>query len=153
MLHSHLQEALSIAQNVAQEVQEQAHKKIADIVTRSLKAVFDDAYTFKIQFEQKRGRTEANLLFERDGLNVDPMSASGGGVIDVAAFALRLSCLMLSRPGLRRLLVMDEPFRFVSVNYRDRLRDLVVKLADELDVQFIIVTHAQELACGTIVEL
>lgn len=147
------QTAIAVCQQVAQTIQEIAHSKIADIVSRSLEAVFDEPYTFRIQFEQKRGRTEAVLLFDRGGMLVDPLTASGGGVVDVAAFALRLSCLLLSRPPLRRLVVLDEPFRFVSAEYRGRVRDLLVSLATELDCQFVIVTHMKEMQAGKVIEL
>lgn len=148
-----LQEAQRLAQAVAQHVQEQAHKQIAAVVTRSLAAVFDDPYEFKIIFERKRGRTEARLVFVRDGLEVDPMTACGGGVVDVAAFALRLSCLMLSRPPLRRLLVLDEPFKFLSPEYRGRLRQLIETLSKDMGVQFLLVTHMDELKIGNVVAL
>ena len=148
-----LKGALVVAQAVAQEVQERAHRQIADVVSRSLEAVFDEPYCFKIKFEQKRGRTEASLVFDREGEEVDPMTASGGGVIDVASFALRISCLMLSRPPLRRLIVADEPFRFVSAEYRPRVRALVETLAKEMDCQFVIVTHQEEMKMGTVVEV
>lgn len=146
-------QAQEMAQQIAQIVQQRAHKQIASIVTRSLQAVFDDPYEFHICFERKRGRTEARMVFKRDGLEIDPMTASGGGVIDIAAFALRLSCLLLSRPPLRRILVMDEPFRFVSENLRGRVRSLLNALSKELEVQFLIVTHMHELESGTVIDL
>ena len=146
-------QAQAVAQGVAERVQAAAHARVADIVSRALEAVFDRPYRFKLEFEQKRGRTEAALTFERDGLEIDPLEASGGGVIDVASFALRLSCLLLSRPPLRRLIVADEPFRFVSKEYRGRVRALLETLAVELGVQFIIVTHDEALVTGTIVQL
>lgn len=148
-----LREALAIAQGVAADVQEQAHKRIADVVTRSLAAIFDEPYTFKIHFEQKRGRTEARLEFVRDGVGIDPMGAAGGGPVDVAAFALRLSCLLLAQPPRRRLLVLDEPWKFLSAEYRPRMRALVEKMADDLGCQFVIVTHDDSFKMGTIVEL
>lgn len=146
--------AATLAQAVAQAVQEQAHAQVADIVSRSLKAVFgNEAYQFRIIFEKKRGRTEATLVFDREGMVVDPMTASGGGVVDVASFALRISCLLLSRPPLRRLLVLDEPFRFLSEQYQPAARALIESLAKELGVQFLIVTHNKQLTCGKVVEL
>src|ERR1700744_57735 len=60
-----LQEAQNLAQAVAQKVQERAHKQIADVVSHSLEAVFDQPYEFKIIFDLKRGKTEARLVFER----------------------------------------------------------------------------------------
>lgn len=148
-----LKQALAIAQEIAQQVQEQAHRKIADVVSHSLAAVFDEPYRFVIRFEQKRGRTEARLVFERDGMELDPISASGGGVIDVASFALRLSCLMLAQPPLRRLLVLDEPFKHLSAEHRQRVGQLLQTLAKEMDCQIVMVTHIPELAVGTVVHL
>lgn len=146
-------EAQLLLQNVAEAIQQEAHKRISSIVTRCLRSVFDRPYTFDIQFEQKRGRTEAILSFVRDGMSIDPMSSSGGGVIDVAAFALRLSCMMLLRPPVRRLLVLDEPWKHLSEQYRPMMRELVETLAEELNVQFIIVTHSDEFRIGKVVEI
>lgn len=146
-------EAQRIVQAVAQSLQQKAHHQIAGLVSRCLAAVFDKPYQFKIHFESKRGKTEARFVFARGGREVDPLTASGGGCVDVAAFALRLSALLLSRPPVRRVLVLDEPFRFVSKKYRHPLRTLLEQLAKELKVQFLIVTHIDELTIGTIIEL
>lgn len=145
----------SILQNIAQNVQQQAHKQIASVVTRCLRAVFEKPYRFRITFERKRGRTEAKLTFVRDKLELEPLDGCGGGVVDVAAFALRLACLMLRRPKGRRLLVLDEAFRFLSErkDYRVRVRDLLEALAEEMGVQMILVTHDPALEVGKIVEL
>jgi len=148
-----ISEAQELAQAVAQAIQQQAHDRIAEVVSRCLEAVFDEPYQFIINFERKRGRTEASLRFKRDGVEVDPMTASGGGVVDVAAFALRLSCLVLNNPPLRRVLILDEPFKFLSKHYRPRIRDLMLTLAQEMKVQFVMVTHIQELVSGTVVEV
>jgi DNA repair exonuclease SbcCD ATPase subunit len=147
------EEAQKVVQLVAQTVQQKAHDRIAGVVSRCLEAVFDEPYEFKINFEQKRGRTEASLVFVREGLSVDPLTASGGGVVDVAAFALRLSCLLLARPPLRRTVVLDEPFRFVSEGYRPRVRQMLEQLSKELEVQFVVVTHDEAYKTGKVIEL
>jgi len=147
-------EAQRIIQRVAETVQESAHRQIASVVSRCLQTVFgEDSYEFRITFEKKRGKTEARLSFVRDGVEYDPTEATGGGVVDVAAFALRLSCLLLTRPPLRRILVMDEPFRFVSREYRPAVRSLLEVLAKEMKLQIVMVTHSPELACGKVIEL
>ena len=102
------EEASVIAQEVARTIQDRVHSKIATLVSRCLREVFDEPYEFVIHFESKRGKTEARLVFQRDGMEVDPMSSGGGGVLDVAAFALRVIALVMTRPPLRRLLVLDE---------------------------------------------
>jgi hypothetical protein len=143
-------EAQQIIQQTTQQIQNKVHQQVAEVVTRCLSAVFEDPYTFKILFEQRRGKTEARIVFERDGYIIDPMTASGLGVVDVAAFALRLSALLLSRPPLRRVLLLDEPFKFVSEDNMERVGELLQKLAEELKVQFVIVTHNPKLHIGTV---
>jgi len=146
-------EAQELAQHVAQVIQQKAHDQIARVVSRCLSAVFDEPYEFRIHFERKRGRTEARLTFDRDGMEVDPMTASGGGVVDIASFALRLSCLILNKPPLRRAMVMDEPFRFVSEEFRDRVKALLETLSEEMKTQFVMVTHINELKMGKVIEI
>lgn len=145
--------AQEIIQTVSKTIQENAHSKIASVVSRCLESVFDDPYDFRITFERKRGKTEAKITFVRDENEIDPMTASGGGVVDVAAFALRLSCLMLSVPPVRKTLILDEPFKFVSQNYRNRIKELIESLSEDLGVQIIMVTHIPEIECGKIVEI
>lgn len=143
-----------IIQEVAQEVQQSCHKQIAEVVTRCLEAVFpDDPYQFVIHFHQKRGRTEAELVLVRDGQEMNPLKATGGGVVDLVSFALRLSCLVLSHPRKRKLLVLDEPFSMVSKEYRQGIRQLIEQLSTDLGVQIIMVTHSQEFRIGNVVEV
>ena len=147
-------QAQKILQAAAEAVQQQAHRRLASVVTRCLKAVFgEEAYEFRIRFEQKRGKTEARLLFARDGLECDPVDAAGGGVVDVASFALRLACLLLTVPAKRKLLVLDEPLKHLSRQYRPAARQLIEVMAKEMGVQFIVVTHDPALVTGKVVEL
>jgi len=146
-------ESHSIVQKVGQTVQEAVHDRLATVVSKCLEAVFDEPYEFRIIFERKRGQTEARLVFVRNGMEINPMDASGGGVTDVASFALRLSCIMLRRPQVRRFMVLDEPWKHLSEIYRPRLRDCVEHLAEEMNIQFLIVTHSEEFRMGHIVRL
>ena len=147
------EEAQRIIQTIAATIQEEAHSKIAGVVSRCLESIFDEPYEFKITFERKRGKTEARLSFIRDDMEIDPLSASGGGVVDVAAFALRLACLVLSVPRKRRTLILDEPFKFLSKDYRGNTKQMLEILSVEMEVQFIMVTHIPELECGKLIEI
>lgn len=150
---SDAEEAQKLLQAVAQTIQQQAHAKIAAVVGRCLSAVWDEPYEFEVVFEQKRGRTDAKLVFLRDGHQVNPMRQSGGGVVDVASFALRLASLLLARPPRRRVLIADEPFRNLSVEYRSRMREVLGELSREMGVQFILVTHYSEFRGDVQIEL
>lgn len=145
-------EARDVVQEVGQMVQQEAHSKIGDLVSRCLAGVFSEPYTFKVEFERKRNRTEARLVFVRDGYELPPEQI-GGGVREVAAFALRTACLLLTKPPLRRLLVLDEPFGAVDKDKKPTVAELVDTLSQELGMQFIIITHDPEFEIGTVVEI
>jgi len=151
-----IKEAQEAAQKVAEEIQQKAHKKISSVVSRSLETVFagEDIYGFKIRFDRKRGRTEAVLILTKNGHEVeDPLNADSGGVVDVAAFVLRTSCIVLSKPSLRRFLSLDEPFKFVSAEYLPNVRMLLLSLAKDFKFQYLMVTHIKELRIGKVIQL
>ncbi len=152
---SHSQEAQLLFQEVAEQIQQSVHLEITKVVTHCLSTIFEDAYQFAILFEKKRGKTEARPVFYRDGNELDPLSAAGGGVCDVAAFALRLACLMMQRPRLRRLLVLDEPFSALKPPdfYGPKIQALLTTLSEKLGVQFLIVQNVEEYRCGKVIEL
>lgn len=151
--------AAALVQEVAQTVQTQAHAAVASVVTRCLEAVYGpDAYEFRVVFEKKRGRTEARLAFvdpgaEGGGEELDPTCDTEGGQLDVASFALRLAALILTQPPPRRFLALDEPFRFVDAQRTPLVRDLLLSLAEELDFQFLLITHNRGLCGGAVIEL
>lgn len=132
-----------IIQTVAQKTQQELEFHISDIVTLALESIFDEPYQFKVIFEIKRGKTEAKLLFLKDGSEVDPMTASGGGTVDVAAFALRVALWTL-KTG-RNTIVLDEPFRFLSSDLQPKAGKMLSLLSKKLKLQFIIVTHNKHL--------
>jgi len=146
----HLEKAQAFLQKVAQDTQEQLKLHIEDIVQLALDAIFPDKYSFEVQFNIAYGKTTAELVFisKQSGHAVDPMIASGGGVVDVCAFALRLACWTLSR-GVDKVIILDEPMKHLSAGLRESACTMIKSLADKLGVQFIIVTHMEELeACA-----
>jgi DNA repair exonuclease SbcCD ATPase subunit len=147
-------EAQALIQAVAAEVQGKAQRKVSALVSRCLREVFGEhAYLFRLKLEAKRGKTEARPVFVRDGKELDPVDESGLGQVDVAAFALRLAALLLHNPPVRRMMVLDEPFKWVSEEYLPRVRDLLEALATELGVQIVMSTHLRELEVGNVIRI
>jgi len=140
--------ATQILRDLYEQTQERFHGQIMQIVSFCLKEVFGvDAYEFKIVFEQKRGQVESRCAWIRDDkeFNYDQI---GGGILDVSAMALRLSVIYLTRKTVRSIMIMDEPFRYLSVEYREKMAALLVQLSAQFDFQFIIVTHIPEFELG-----
>ncbi len=146
--------ALSVVQDTAEEVQNYVHQRVSELVTKCLRAVFDDLYEFRIDFVKKRNKTDAVCRFVKRGVVLSAKDV-GGGVLDVTSFALRLACLSLQSPRPRKLLIADEPFKYVSSRkmYRERVKVLLETLAEEMGFQFILVTHDVVLEIGKIVEI
>jgi DNA repair exonuclease SbcCD ATPase subunit len=147
------EQAHQLIQTVAQEVQQSAHSQIAAVVSKCLATVFEQPYRFQIEFQRKRGQTEAKITFARGGLELDPRGGAGGGVIDVSAFALRLACLVLARPKRRLFLELDEAFRCLSAQYRPRIAEMFETLTADLGLQVLMVTHSSELEIGQVVRV
>lgn len=141
-----VEQAQVFLQKVAQETQEHLKFQIEDIVNLALETCFPGEYIFEILFEISRGKTSAELIFkdQRSGRPVDPMEASGGGVADVVAFALRIACYALEK-GTDNVIVLDEPMKFVSKDLLNNVCEIFRTLADKLQLQIIMVTHIPEL--------
>ena len=135
-----IEEAQLIIQTVAQETQNQITEYISDLVSSALDAVFDNPYTFQIEFVQRRGKTEADLKFVRDGYELDPLEESGGGILNVAAFSLRVGLWSLGKHS-RNVILCDEPVHFLhNPEAHRRFSELLKSLSDELNLQVIMIS-------------
>ena len=72
------------------------------------------------------------------------MNASGGGVVDLTAFALRIACYVLEN-NTDNVIILDEPFRFISRDLQERAGKILKTLSNKLGIQIIMVTHIKEL--------
>jgi DNA repair exonuclease SbcCD ATPase subunit len=139
------EQAKEIIRTVGQKTQEQIQFHIEDIVSMALDAVFDNPYKFAVEFIQRRNKTECDLYFVRDGNKVDPLTASGVGAVDVAAFALRIASWSMSTPHSRNTIILDEPFRFLSKNYQEQASLMLKEISQKLGIQMIIISHEEAL--------
>jgi ATPase involved in DNA repair len=143
------EEAQKIIQEVAQLTQAELTYHLGELVTLAMAAVFDDPYELELEFVQRRGRTEADIWFVRDGKRVHPLSASGGGAVDVAAFALRVSLWSLQAPRSRPTLLLDEPLHFLKGNdLPEKGARMIKELSERLGVQVIMISHIPDQIAG-----
>lgn len=140
------EQAREVIKTVGLSTQQQLEYHISDITSMALESVFPNPYQLKIEFVQRRNKTECDLFFERDGNRFDPIDSSGVGTIDVAAFALRIASWSMQNPHSRNTIIIDEPFRFLSANYQEQASQMIKEISKRLGIQFIIVTHEPILA-------
>lgn len=143
-----IEDARAILQTVAQATQQELEYQISEVATLALSAVFDEPYTLKVDFVIARGKTEAKLRFERDGEAFDPMEDTGGGAVDIAAFALRVALWTLRRPQRRAVLILDEPFKHLDDGRQERASHALAEISKSLGLQIIMVSHSGALIEG-----
>ena len=139
-----LLEVRALFQKAAQDTQQKLEFHISNLVSTALAAVFDDPYTFQLEFVQKRNKTEAELWFVRNDEKMKPIDASGGGAVDVASFALRIAFWSLTKKT-RPLIILDEPFKHLSSDLQNRASDMLKMLSENLGLQIILVSHIDQL--------
>ncbi len=133
----YLEKAQVIIRKVAKDIQDQLKYRVADVVNLALSAVFPDKYQFDVQFDVERGRTVANLVFTDGGCQIDPMSASGGGVVDIAAFALRIAVFSLGKTD--NVIILDEPMKKLQPKeLHIKGMEIIKEISKRLHIQFII---------------
>jgi len=141
--------ALALVQKVAIDTQKQIESRIDSLVSFALSAVWErEAYQFELRFGVKRGQTEAEMYFVRDGkLRISPMESSGGGVKDVASFVLRVGYLSLlfKKFGVRKFLLLDEPFKYVSPDLQNRCALMMKELSQKVGLQILMISHLPEI--------
>lgn len=136
-----LEQAQIITQTVATKTQEQFKYHISELVTLCLASVFENPYTFGIDFVQKRNQTEAEIYFEREGCRIDPLTEGGGGAVDVAAFGLRVSLYTMKKNRSQPILVLDEPFsRLKGKETNIKAIQMVKEISRRLNLQVIMVS-------------
>lgn len=139
------EQAREIIREVGIKTQQQLSFHISNITSLALEAVFDNPYALVAEFVQRRNKTECDLFLTRNGNQVDPLSAAGGGVVDIASFALRVALWSMQRPKSRNTLILDEPFKHLSTDLLPKASLMLKEISEKLDLQIIMVTHSDEL--------
>ena len=135
--------SLLFVQEVAKSVQSQLSSKIDNVVNLGLATCFPD-YEFRMEYVSSRGKTEVRFNVFNNGSLIDPMNQCGGGLVDVLCFCLRIAVYSIS--SVNNVIILDEPFRYISRSLRPRVAELLSVLSDKLGIQILEVTHMDEFS-------
>jgi len=120
-------------------------KTAEDLLSEGLQAVFDDLdLRVRAEVDIQRGKVSVDLLTvqkHRDGSVTEGSSvdAYGGSVSTVQSVLLRI--VVLTRRGLRPLLLLDESLSAVAEDYVPRVGQFLAVLADRLGIDILAVSH------------
>ena len=71
------------------------------------------------------------------------MESSGGGVVDVSSFALRIATWSLSKTN--NVIILDEPFKHLSNDLQSRAGEILKRLSEKLKLQILMSTHIEDI--------
>lgn len=136
-----LEKAQRIIQTVAKQTVTNLEVHFSDIGSLAIASVFPYPVTFKAVVELRRGQVEIDTLFEEFGKSQKPEGSSGGGIVDVADYALVIACWVLDQN--RPTIIFDEPFRNVSPSFHKKLSEMVKAISEDFGLQQIIISHSE----------
>ena len=142
-----LQKARAIIAETGKYTQNYLKGYIENMVTMALQAVFEEDYQFVIDFNIKRNAPECTFYLKINNIEIDPKNAVGGGVLDVASFALRVVLWSIESPRSTNTMILDEPFRFLhSQHLIENAVKMLKDLSNKMNLQFIIVSQIEEIS-------
>lgn len=142
------EQAKTVIKEVGLKTQQQLQFHISDIATMALTAVLDNPYQLIAEFIERRDKTECDLFFTKGEEKLDPLTEAGGGAVDIATFALRIGSWSMQRPHSRNTIVLDEPMKNLSPEYKERGSEMIKMVSEKLNIQFIIVNHEVALTAN-----
>jgi DNA repair exonuclease SbcCD ATPase subunit len=136
------EKALEIVKQVGLMTQKQLEYHLTEQASLAMEAVFDDPYQLKVEFQEKRGKTEVEILFKRRDMEFPPIGSAGGGAIDVASLALRIAYwAMRQDKKIQPLLLLDEPFsQLKGEEANRRALAIIQEISNQLGLQIIMVS-------------
>jgi hypothetical protein len=116
-------QARIILQEVAKQTQQNLEYHLSNLVTLALKSINSTWPKFVVEIVDRRNKTECDLLFEENGNRYKPIEGAGGGPLDIASFALRITFWSLRKT--RHTFILDEPFKFLSADLQHKASEMI----------------------------
>ena len=137
-----LEETSETLKKIFEKLNKKSIEGVENLVSYALNSIWDDrVYQFKI-ISKERGASSTNkFVLIKNGIEVDIMDGSGGGLVDIVALILRLIYTLKAKPTLKPVLFLDEPFQHASVDYHEKIGALLTELIDKLGLTIVMVTH------------
>jgi len=148
---SKLEKARWVIGEVARITQARFKAYVEPIITMALNAVYhEDNMKFLMDFSINRNQPECVLMVqEGEHEPYMPKDETGGGVVDILSFALRVVLWSLENPRTRAVFFLDEPMKNVGMGkdvLLTRAGEMMRNISDQLHFQLIIISHEAELS-------
>lgn len=129
---------------VSKAIQKQFKKRVEVLITNAIQSIYDYPYIFKLQFEHKRNNIEVRPIIKKGKTELVPKDDMGGGVLDVISIGFQIILWYLQNPRTRKILFLDEPFRFLG-SYSRKAGFMLKYLSRYFGLQIIMTSHDDKL--------
>ena len=140
------QKAEVIIQKLTQEVQRTFMASIESQINYGLQAVFGVPILFHVEPKVRNSQVTLDFkLVNPDGAETDVTDARGGGLLAVCGVLFRLILVRMLKGRVRQVIILDEALAMLSVEYRAAAGELLAKMASDLGIQILLVSHQTEV--------
>lgn len=124
-------------------MQHLSHKRSVGSLESLLSAILNDVLpnegNIRLMTSYKANSTHLDIMLEKQGRLEDVLDGNGGAVTNIVCAGLRFAAL--SRTGNRKLMVMDEPDCWVSLDRAPEFARTVSQIALKGGFQTFVITH------------
>jgi DNA repair exonuclease SbcCD ATPase subunit len=139
--------AVELLHLVQRSTRDRIKEAFEQTVTFALKSIYQKDYQFQLDFSQRGNLGELDFKLkapENQGF-LDIKDCTAGGSFDIISLALRFVLLQVMRPKVEGFVVLDEPTKMLSREFRANEYNFYKYIAEKLGRQLLIITHSQEL--------
>lgn len=135
--------ALKILQKIADHLAYDNLRELEKLVGNALTVIFDIPYTFHIVITERGNRKGLEFYVSTEYVKVVSLSGGqGGSILSVISFVLQVYYIELM--GLRRILILDEPFVWVDTSHISALVQFINDLCEKNGWDILMVTRTKE---------
>jgi len=116
---------------ISSQKEQETRKLFTDLVNFGLNIIFGGRVYLELQLLNDSRGTYYGPILIKDGKE-EVLTNSGGGVLDVISFLNRIVAIVNFYPAEQRTIFLDEPFKNLSAEFRERIPELLTALAKEL---------------------
>lgn len=139
--------AVELLHLVQRSTRDRIKEAFEQTVTFALKSIYQQDYQFQLDFSQRGNLGELDFKLKSPQTQgfLDLKDCTAGGSFDIISLALRFVLLQVISPKIEGFVVLDEPTKMLSREFRTNEYNFYKYISEKLGRQLIIITHSQEL--------
>jgi len=140
--------AVQLLTLVQQITRDKVKQGFEDIVSHALNYIFEsDKYSFELDFNTRGNLQTLDFKVRTPDKDepLDLIDTSGGGVINIVSFALRVVLMELTQPKTEGFIIADETFANLSEDRIERASQFLKEINQKMNRQVIAISHQNKM--------